>query len=133
MLNIGICKLYTKLNFPSYVIKIYFLVPILGVISILLPSILPVIFSVLSFLVALVASWYYFKAVGMSSWWAIVPLSGIIPIIGIVGIISFYIAFIISNIRLGKMFQKSKFFIVGLALFPFIFQPILGYSNDSIS
>ena len=39
------------------------------------------------------------------------------------------ISYIISNIRLGKKFNKSTGFIVGLAIFPFIFQPILGYSK----
>lgn len=46
--------------------------------------------------------------------------------------VAWAIVSIISNIRLGKKFNKSVEFIVGLAILPFIFQPVLGYTKDTV-
>ena len=150
-LNIGICKLYQKLNLPSYVIIFTFIWPIFSIISRFLPYYLASLLSDVDLIISLMALCYYFKAVGMSFFWGILPTissfllfggilamfltikNNVIVMSSFIGFAVFIIAFVISNIKLGKMFQKSTLFIVGLALFPFIFQPILGYSNDSIS
>ena len=97
----------------------------------------------------------YFKAVNMPGLCGIIP--SILPILSIFMIwfgnfasssnytelyiktiflllifVAWAIVSIISNIRLGKKFNKSVEFIVGLAILPFIFQPVLGYTKDTV-
>lgn len=140
-LNIGICMLYKKLDIPDIIVKFNFIWPILNAISNFLPGVLQTILSIVSFILVIAGLWYYFKAVGMSGWWAILPIGAslslifgifgtVFLIITLVGFISFIIAYIISNIHLAKMFEKGTGFTIGLALLPFIFQPILGFQRD---
>lgn len=148
-LNIGICKLYQKLRIPGYIIAFTFIWPILSILqnyfenkSNWFGTFLSITYSVLE-----IASLYnYFKAVGMSGIWAFMPTisivllgfgtaaaisggTGFTAVLGLIGIVSFIIAYIFSNIKLARIFEKGAGFTVGLVFLPFIFQPILGYSN----
>lgn len=140
-LNVGICMLYKKLQVPDIIVKFNFIWPILNAISSFLPGFLQTILNFVSFIFVVAGLWYYFKSVGMSSWWGIVPivsaLSSFLSIFGVVflilplaGFTSFVIAYIISNLHLAKMFDKSTGFTIGLVLLPLIFQPILGFQRD---
>lgn len=146
-LNIGICKLYSKLSLPSYIVTFNFVWPLLTIFNNMLPTEIQFIASLIATILGIMTFWYYFKAVGMSGWWAILPFVSIIiasfgmsimllggsNFIGILGLgcfIAFIIAYILSNIRLANIFKKSIVFTIGLALLPFIFQPILGYQKN---
>lgn len=140
-LNIGICMLYAKLGIPSYIVKFNFIWPILSVVSNFLPGGLRTIVSLISLIMGIAGLYYYFKAVGMSGWWAILPfasailvllavLSSGLMILAIIVVLSSIIAYVISNIRLARIFRKGTLFTVGLAILPFIFQPILGFQRN---
>lgn len=157
IITIGVCKLYSKLELPFYVLLFTFLSPIISIIENKLTGLSSIVLSIVLAILSLMSLYHYYKAVGMSGLWAILP--AIIPIIAafnisnsmflfsshnnlsragsggftmfltIVLLAASIISYIISNIRLGKKFNKSSGFIVGLAILPFIFQPILGYSK----
>lgn len=157
IITIGVCKLYSKLKLPFYVLLFTFLSPIISIIENKLTGLSSIVLSIVLAILSLMSLYHYYKAVEMSGLWAILP--AIIPIIAafnisnsmflfsshnnlsragsggftmfltIVLLAASIISYIISNIRLGKKFNKSSGFIVGLAILPFIFQPILGYSK----
>lgn len=146
-INIGICKLYQKLQMPKYIIIFTFIWPILGITQDFFTGVFEIIFSIVYSILQVASLFYYFKSTGMSGIWAFVPTlstlllgvgsyslilggGGFLAIIGIGGLIACLIAYVISNIKLGEMFNKGTGFKIGLAILPFIFQPILGYSND---
>ena len=52
------------------------------------------------------------------------------PIMSISVIIVFLFAYIIANIRVADKLNKGMFFKIGMAILPFIFQPILGYMKE---
>lgn len=155
VMAIGLSKLYKKLNLPHYAVIFTILKPIISIIEIInlgpIGIILPIIIEILS----IMTLYNYFKAVGMPGWCGIIP--SILPILSIstvwfgnfassssytelyiktIFLILIFVAWatvsILSNIRLGKKFNKSVEFIVGLAILPFIFQPVLGYTKDTI-
>jgi len=162
VINIGICKLYNKLGMPKYILIFNLLWPILAIpINIFLvpvivgvfinPSLLILImFLLLVFIILEVISLrYYFKGVGMSGNWGFLPIVSILSsqvgnlvaiidggilsgLISLVGTTTFFIAYVISNIKLGQLFNKGSGFTLGLVLLPFIFQPILGYKKDTL-
>ena len=140
-LNIGICMLYKKLDIPDIIVKFNFIWPILSAISAFSSGVLQSVLEIASFIFGVMGLWYYFKAVGMSGWWAILPIGAsllsifaifgiFLSIIILVGFVSFIIAYIISNIHLAKIFEKGTGFTIGLVLLPFIFQPILGFQRN---
>jgi len=66
--------------------------------------------------------WNLYKIVNMSPWWA--------PAIIVPGIdILAFFAAIISLYKLGRKFDKSRVFSLLTALFPYIFLPILAFSE----
>lgn len=100
-------------------------------------------------IIQIVSLWVIFEKVGQPGWAAIVPfynmwvlaevgdkpgwyglmacLSGAIPFIG--GIISLVFNVII-NLGVAQTFGRGILFGIGLFLLPFIFYPILAFSND---
>lgn len=67
-----------------------------------------------------------FKIIGLSPWLLLLYLLAWIPVVG--GIISL-VLLIISMVKLGKAFNKSTGFIVGLIFLPAIFELILGFGS----
>mgnify|MGYP003319182059 CR=1 FL=1 len=112
----------------------------------------------LFFVLLIIIIAYYFSAAGMSKVWAVCPtlsliLSGIglsiglrtlslfglkaisilslaLSAITLIAIVAFWVAYIISNIRIAHLFKKGIGFKIGIAIFPSLFQAILGYQNN---
>lgn len=149
ILAIGTSKLYGKLAMPDWTVKFTFIWPFVSIVNGFLPNTLNTIVSLIGGILGIVTLGYFFKAVGMRAWWAAIPfvsiiafqfgltgmlfggILGILALIGFAGIIAFICAYIIANIKLGQIFNKSTGFIVGLAILPFIFEPILGFQKDN--
>lgn len=147
-LGIGTAKLYEKLHLSKAIVTFTWMYPIIAVISEFLPGILESIIMFIAGIIGVISLGNYFKALGMSFAWAILPFVSLICIafgitsmimsnisilalLGLAGIIAFIIAYIISNIKLAKVFERGIGFTVGLVLLPFIFQPILGYQKEN--
>ena len=145
--SIGTAKLYKKLHMSQNIVIFTGVYPIIEALSGFLPGILGTIVMFIASIIAVVAIGNYFKALEMKIIWAVMPLISItmiafggalatmggtplLMIIGIAGIIAFIVAYIISNIKLGKLFDKGIGFTIGLVILPFIFQPILGYQKE---
>lgn len=155
VMAVGLSKLYSKLNLPRYVVIFTMLKPVISIIKYTylgpMAILLPIIIEILS----IITLYNYFKAVGMPGLCGIIP--SILPILSISTVwfgnfassssytelyiktfflililITWATVSILSNIRLGKKFNKSVEFIVGLAILPSIFQPVLGYTKDTI-
>lgn len=148
IISIGICKLYIKLELPKAIVVFTFIYPILAIVEVWLSGIVSLIVSIVFLILGIMSLYYYFKAVGMPRAWGAVPFIAIVAasfgissiivgtqefllIIALILFVAWIIAYIISNVKLGKMFNKGVPFIIGLAILPFIFQPILGYSKNS--
>lgn len=148
IISVGICKLYKKLKIPNIIIAFNFIYPILAIVEVWLSGIVALIVSIIFLILGIMSRYYYFKAIGMPGAWGTVPFISIIAasfgissiitgtqgfllVIALILLIAWGIAYIISNVKLGKMFNKGVGFIIGLAILPFIFQPILGYSKNS--
>ncbi len=154
IISIGISKLYRKLGLPNYIVVVNLIYPLLYIISNWTSGALNMLISFAFSILGILSMYYYFKALDMSGKWAILLFVGIfilpfglsglvvagliggmpiipsfITVISLTMIISWLVAYIKSNIKLGKMFNKTTPFIVGLCILPFIFQPILGYNN----
>ena len=115
-LNIGICKLYSKLSLPPYIVTFNFIWPILTIFNSMLPTAIQFIISLIAGILGIMTLWYYFKAVGMSGWWAILPFGSafliFIPFLALGGFLAFIVAYILSNIKLSKIFNKGTGFTV---------------------
>lgn len=95
----------------------------------------------LAIVVAVVAGiWKVFEKAGKPGWAAIIPIYNIIVLLEIVGkpiwwIIGFFIpclnivVAILVALEVAKCFGKGAGFGIGLALLPFVFYPILGFSD----
>lgn len=154
-ISLGTSKLYKKLGLPNYIVIFTFIYPILMVIKGFTYGFLEIVISIVFSMLGIISMYNYFKAVGMSGKWAIMPFIALlimsfglssmlapsfvrdigtggsfITIIASIMLIAWVIAYILSNVKLGQMFGKTTPFIVGLAILPFIFQPILGYSKE---
>ena len=141
--NIGIAKLYKKMDMPLWTSTLYYIYPF---ITILFNDIIKVNTNILNWILNILILWsfaYYFEQLGMSKYWPLLPIVASVfgvlmaflamPMLGLTlsvgSYIAYIIAYIISNIKLGNTFGKSKAFIVGLAILPFIFRPILDYQK----
>jgi hypothetical protein len=91
-------------------------------------------------ILTIAAMWRIFDKAGKPGWAAIVPIYNLVVAIQTVGrptwwIVLFLlpivnlIAIIIVNIDLAKSFGKSGGYAVGLILLPFIFMPMLAFSD----
>lgn len=157
IINIGICKLYKKLNMPNYVVNFTFIYPFLLIIKGWTSGTIENILNITFTLFGIISMYNYFKALDMSGIWAILLflaifflpigytsliLSGMmgssniiasfITVLSLAALIAWLVAYIKSSIKLGQLFNKSNSFIVGLVILPFIFQPILGYNKQEI-
>lgn len=153
IINIGIAKLYRKLMMPEWCVFMQYITPLLS-----FTTSIPIIGGILSLIIAIlqiIILAYFFGSVGMSKLWAICPTVSIIvisigvvksaslfsrsstgagsiyTIIGMLSLLAFAVAYIIANIRVGKRLDRGTAFIVGLAILPFVFQPILGYIGNN--
>lgn len=156
LISIGIGKLYRKLEMPDWCVYMQYVAPFLN-----FTRLIPLIGGILSFIIGIlqiVTLAYYFGSVGMSKLWAICPIVSLIIItIGLstsfVGafttssetasggtfmffsalilLIAFGIAYIVANVKAGIILEKGIGFLIGLAILPVIFQPILGYMKDT--
>ncbi len=101
---------------------------------------LPLIVMFALMLVAIAGIWKTFEKAGKPGWAAIVPIYNIIVLLEIVGkplwwIVLFFIpciniiAPIIIGIEMAKVFGKDAGYGIGLGLLPFIFYPLLGFSD----
>lgn len=102
-----------------------------------------IIISIVSYLVFCFGVSQIFKKAKINQWVAYIPLVNLVKLISIVEFKWYYIfGFLISpvniwlwiylNIKLGKKFNKSNGFIVGMILLPIIFYIILGFNKDKI-
>lgn len=84
-----------------------------------------------------------FKKAKIKKGYAYIPVFNFIKLISIVNFKWYYIiGFLISpvnlwlwiylNIKLGKKFNKSNGFIVGMILLPIVFYPIIGFNKDTL-
>ena len=124
-LKIGTAKLYAKLGMPSWTVKYALITAFSVLILALLPTPIDIIFNAVTMILSMVVLGYYFKALEMSTW---TPVLILIPVAGIIIVL---VEYIISNIRLGKMFDKGVLFTIGLVILPGLFQPILGYQEGT--
>ncbi len=88
----------------------------------------------------IVGMWKLFEKAGQPGWAAIVPIYNIYILLQIVGkpvwwLILFFIpvvnfvAAILVALAVAERFGKSPGFGIGLALLPFVFYPLLGFSD----
>lgn len=68
-------------------------------------------------------SWIMAEIAGKPGWWGLVPLAGIIPIVGIFASIAGFILYILIAIELAKSFGKEPIFSLVL-----IFLSVIGYA-----
>ena len=155
VMAIGLSKLYSKLNLPRYAVIFTMLKPIISIVGSMYLRPMVIFLQIIIEILSIMTLYNYFKAVNMPGLCGIIP--SILPILSIsmiwfgnfassssytelyiktIFLILIFVAWaivsIISNIRLGKKFNKSVEFIVGLAILPFIFQPVLGYTKDTV-
>lgn len=154
IISIGTSKLYRKLGLPNYIVVFTLIYPLLSITGNWTSGVLNIIINLAFGILGILSMYYYFKALEMSGKWAILPfaamiilpfgISGLmmagliggmpiipsfITVISLTMIIAWLVAYIKSNIKIGQMFNKTTPFIVGLCILPFVFQPILGYSD----
>lgn len=144
ILSIGEAKLYRKIGMPDWTISFKYIDPIVTLIFGFMPRIISNgIESILGIL-----SFYclckFFGCLGVSKWWPLAFVAGLILsiigifrsginillIMGIILLIAYLYAHIITSIRLAKEFDKGKLFTILLIIFPSIFQPVLGYQKN---
>lgn len=89
----------------------------------------------------IVGFWKLFEKAGKPGWASIIPVYNWIVLLEIIGkpiwwIILFFIPcvniiifFIVVPLEVAKCFGKSVGFAIGLILLPFVFYPILGFSD----
>lgn len=138
VIGIGEAKLYRKIDMPEWTATYKYIVTFLNVIVSFLNVKLKIISIIIS-IVNLFVLGHYFMATGMSKCWIAAPFTIVLAffgtwglIIGLIGVIAYIVAYIVSNIKLGKMLEKGTAFIVGLVVLPIIFRPILGYQSEGI-
>lgn len=90
------------------------------------------------FVLPAVGGWKIFEKAGMPGWVALVPVLnwfGVLKLLGrsylwIVAFIFFYpVTHFVASVLVAWRFGKSALYGVGIALLPFIFVPLLGFSE----
>jgi hypothetical protein len=139
--SIGSAKLYKKINMPDWAINFYYMYPIIALVMGFMPRIIEIILSSFVGLTALSCICKFFGCLEMSEWWPLAGIAGtllillglgkgvikIFLIIGILLILSYVYAHVVSSIRLARKEDRGIGFTIGLILLPTIFKPILGY------
>lgn len=88
-----------------------------------------------------ISYWFIFNKAGAHGWAAIVPVYNLwvlvkvakLPVWYFIMLLIPYVNFVFTilvHIKLGRVFGKSGGFLVGMALVPVVFCPILAFSND---
>ena len=145
VLSIGLAKLYSKINMPDWAISFQYAYPIINLILGFGNGFITNIIEFIISLISLSCLCKYFECMGMSQWWPGAMFVGIILfiiggmqsiyniniwfIIGIIMLLLYVCAYIISNIRLAKRFEKGICFTILLVILPGIFQPVLGFEK----
>jgi len=84
-------------------------------------------------IVPLYSSWVLFEISGKPGWWALISLLGVlhfIPFVGVVGILVYFVLYIVAMLELAKRFGKSTTFaIFGLIIFSVVGFLILGFGK----
>jgi hypothetical protein len=115
--------------------------PIIALVMGFMPRIIEIILSSFVGLTALSCICKFFGCLEMSEWWPLAGIAGtllillglgkgvikIFLIIGILLILSYVYAHVVSSIRLARKEDRGIGFTIGLILLPTIFKPILGY------
>ena len=146
ILAIGLAKLYRKIDMPDWTVGFQYAYPI---ITLVLGFGKGFIVGLISFVIGLMAIsvlCYFFQALGMSKWWPLALIAGIILlaigiaqslfgtsiwlIVGIILILMYGYAHIISSIRLAEKFDKGIMYKILLIILPGIFQPVLGFEKN---
>lgn len=117
----------------------------MGVVAILLISLI---------ILMMISLWKIFEKNNQEGWRALVPVYNVATIYEIVGIPTYLalfviglninclkdisssallVLYIVSCVKLAKLFNKSNAFTLGLIFLPFIFLPILGFGKDQVS
>ncbi len=92
------------------------------------------------FVLMIVSAWKIFVKAGVEGWKAIIPIYNVVCMLEIIGkpawwVILLFIPFanivisVIMAIELAKVFGKGGGFAVGLIILPFIFYPVLAFSD----
>ena len=113
---------------------------IIGIMVILFLMLLLLFMVVL--VVLLVSNYKIYKKAGKNGWESLIPIYSIIVKFEFLNIPLWFllvylipganvISHVIVNINLAKKFDKDAFFALGLIILPFIFYPILAFSNAS--
>ena len=71
-----------------------------------------------------------YKISGMSPWLALLYIGYLIPVVNVIVAVVFTVLRLYQPINLAKGFKKSTGFTVGLIMFPFIFNLILGLGSS---
>lgn len=99
------------------------------------------IVSVVLAILLIIAMWKIFQKAGEAGWKSIIPLyntyimykitwgSGWFFLLSLIPVINVFM-YIITAYKLAKAFGKGFLYTLGLIIFPFIFQLILGFGNS---
>jgi len=110
-----------------------------GIIGALFGGVFLLVWLVVLVLV-IVSLWKIFERAGKPGWAAIVPIYNLIVLLEIIGkplwwiVLMFipcvnFVVGILLSVELAKVFGKSPAFGIGMALLPFIFYPMLAFSD----
>lgn len=143
ILSIGIAKLYDKLGMPSFAVVFQYAYPVINLVVGLGEGF---IVNSIGFLISLIALWCsceFFGSLGMSRAWPLSVVLGIIVVavgasllstfimlLGILLILMFVYAHIVSSINLAKRNNKGLLYTMGLILIPNLFKAILGFESN---
>lgn len=140
VLAVGAARLYRKINMPEFAVMFQYFFPIINLILGFGRGFISNLIGLIVAIIYLDCVCCFFGALGMSKWWPLAGVLGIILvaiglfymfwlIIGIILLLMYLYAHIISSIRLAKKFDKGILFTVLLILLPAIFQPVLGFEK----
>lgn len=146
VLAIGAARLYRRINMPDWTVTFQYIYPVINLIIGLGKGFIVGLIGFVIGVMSLASLCCFFDSLGMSKWWPLTIIAGIISsgigiaqsffttsiwlILGIVLLIMYGCAHVISSIKLSKRFHKGILYTILLILLPGIFQPILGYQKD---
>lgn len=142
VLSIGIAKLYDKLGMPSFTVIFQYAYPVINLVVGLGEG---AIVNAIEFVISLIVLWClgeFFGSLGMSKVWPLSLAFGIIVVtvgtsifstfimlLGILLILMFVYAHVVSSIKLAKRNDKGILYTIGLILIPNVFKAILGFES----
>jgi len=142
VLAIGMAKLFRKINMPDWAVTFQYVYPFINILLSFAGGVIVTIIEGIIALISLSCLCCFFGCLNMSKWWpasiilgmvfiAIGAITGfsILLILGIVLVLLYLYAHVISSIKLAKEFDKGIVFLVLLIIFPGIFQPVLGFGK----